>query len=399
MAETPGRNDPCPCGSGTKYKKCCEGKVPRARDVLLPTMKELKRMRRDLDKRGEDQGAILRENFGVLVNYVSPVLWKGKKVWAIKNRVFPDRPPKETFHEFLYYFLKVTLGSEWGKAQLALPKEQRHFLMKCFDGEAKFRETMMTPENRRPDGTYSAKADGFSAYIMSLDWDVASLSHAATLPESLVRRLRDPVAYQGARYEIAVAAIVARLDCEIRFLDDEEALRREKRVEFEATQRTTGVKFAVEAKSRHRAGIINQPGDPNLDDPLHGDERAIRKLYLGAVEKAPADLPYFIFIDVNAHLEPEAAALEKRYMQDIKRWMGRLPEPTAERPDPFNALIVTNFAPHFQGNELASGGEYTFVIPHYTKKPMDGSFMGLLGRAIGHYQAVPEISEDGRIRE
>lgn len=22
----PGRNDPCPCGSGKKYKKCCEGK-------------------------------------------------------------------------------------------------------------------------------------------------------------------------------------------------------------------------------------------------------------------------------------------------------------------------------------------------------------------------------------
>jgi len=24
---TPGRNDPCPCGSGKKYKKCC-GKEP-----------------------------------------------------------------------------------------------------------------------------------------------------------------------------------------------------------------------------------------------------------------------------------------------------------------------------------------------------------------------------------
>ena len=22
-----GRNDPCPCGSGKKYKKCCEGKA------------------------------------------------------------------------------------------------------------------------------------------------------------------------------------------------------------------------------------------------------------------------------------------------------------------------------------------------------------------------------------
>ena len=23
MADTPGRNDPCPCGSGDKYKHCC----------------------------------------------------------------------------------------------------------------------------------------------------------------------------------------------------------------------------------------------------------------------------------------------------------------------------------------------------------------------------------------
>ena len=26
MANTVGRNDPCPCGSGKKYKKCCLGK-------------------------------------------------------------------------------------------------------------------------------------------------------------------------------------------------------------------------------------------------------------------------------------------------------------------------------------------------------------------------------------
>ena len=25
-----GRNDPCPCGSGLKYKKCCLGKVSGA---------------------------------------------------------------------------------------------------------------------------------------------------------------------------------------------------------------------------------------------------------------------------------------------------------------------------------------------------------------------------------
>ena len=31
-----GRNDPCPCGSGTKFKKCCYGKVAQARPAAAP---------------------------------------------------------------------------------------------------------------------------------------------------------------------------------------------------------------------------------------------------------------------------------------------------------------------------------------------------------------------------
>ena len=27
--EKTGRNDPCPCGSGKKFKKCCESKAPK----------------------------------------------------------------------------------------------------------------------------------------------------------------------------------------------------------------------------------------------------------------------------------------------------------------------------------------------------------------------------------
>lgn len=29
MEDKMGRNDPCPCGSGLKYKKCCYGKPPK----------------------------------------------------------------------------------------------------------------------------------------------------------------------------------------------------------------------------------------------------------------------------------------------------------------------------------------------------------------------------------
>lgn len=28
MADEPGRNDPCPCGSGAKYKHCCRNATP-----------------------------------------------------------------------------------------------------------------------------------------------------------------------------------------------------------------------------------------------------------------------------------------------------------------------------------------------------------------------------------
>jgi hypothetical protein len=30
-----GRNDPCPCGSGMKYKKCCLDKKPRQQIVMI----------------------------------------------------------------------------------------------------------------------------------------------------------------------------------------------------------------------------------------------------------------------------------------------------------------------------------------------------------------------------
>jgi hypothetical protein len=42
---TPGRNDPCPCGSGKKYKKCCLDKVQLA--VKLAKEQSRKEMEED----------------------------------------------------------------------------------------------------------------------------------------------------------------------------------------------------------------------------------------------------------------------------------------------------------------------------------------------------------------
>lgn len=35
MSSEPNRNEPCPCGSGRKYKNCCQGKVSWRDNSLL----------------------------------------------------------------------------------------------------------------------------------------------------------------------------------------------------------------------------------------------------------------------------------------------------------------------------------------------------------------------------
>src|SRR5439155_22872781 len=45
----PGRNDPCPCGSGRKYKRCCAGKLaavaPAPHSEIEPRRSDLERIR------------------------------------------------------------------------------------------------------------------------------------------------------------------------------------------------------------------------------------------------------------------------------------------------------------------------------------------------------------------
>ena len=44
----PGRNDPCPCGSGDKYKKCCLAKEEAvAREQLVKAQAPRDTLRRD----------------------------------------------------------------------------------------------------------------------------------------------------------------------------------------------------------------------------------------------------------------------------------------------------------------------------------------------------------------
>lgn len=373
-----GRNDPCHCSSGKKYKRCCLNKEndPVPKEVIEHFQKVM-----------AEQKAL--EDAGIYINYVRPIIFKEKKVWALGNRVYHSRQPNETFHEFIIDIFKLTLGKEWWDEQMKL--RDKHFIVNCFLKFYEWQRRNAVTANRVSERIWGATPDGWSKSLLSLAFDVCSLIHTRQLPEYLLKRLKNKNEYQGARYEIAVAAIFARLGCEIHFLDEREKLT-SKHCEFIAKHRETGVEVAVEAKSRHRQGIIHVPGIYDEKKSLKGD---IGRLLSTALKQNPNDKPFMIFIDINSPLTPKIAMGEKQWFKDIEKTVGRLGAPIKSNPDPYNGIFFTNFSSHYQTEKEADPNEHLAVIPLYSKLPLPNPrFLDMIVSALNHYGSVPNLDLD-----
>jgi methionyl aminopeptidase len=80
-----GRNDPCPCGSGQKYKNCCQGQPPAP-----PAIKDIYRRRYNIHlKEAADVAQIRRAGELVMATFreVEPLLTPGTPTEAINTRV------------------------------------------------------------------------------------------------------------------------------------------------------------------------------------------------------------------------------------------------------------------------------------------------------------------------
>lgn len=71
----PGRNDPCPCGSGKKYKKCCEKKLFKGKFTAqkIETPKQI-------------QGNIFSSIFQSNIQSANATLDKEKKAKPIRKK-------------------------------------------------------------------------------------------------------------------------------------------------------------------------------------------------------------------------------------------------------------------------------------------------------------------------
>ena len=121
-----GRNDPCPCGSGKKYKKCC-GFSQQPSNIPIEVMKQIKKNKERVRKYGHVRP-------GISLNF------HDYKMVAVGNQVHYCKKWK-TFHDFLFDYIKNCLGQEWGKEELKKNISEMHPILQWYKEVCEFQKT------------------------------------------------------------------------------------------------------------------------------------------------------------------------------------------------------------------------------------------------------------------
>jgi hypothetical protein len=229
---------------------------------------------------------------------------------------------------------------------------------------------------------FSVDASGEVADLCTLAHDVFHLANAETFNTKIRKRLLDKKAFHGACYEIAVAALLMRAGLRVEFVYDQE----KKHHDFQAYDLTTGTMLAVEAKSRHRAGTVHEPGPVEPDRITRGD---IASLIDQALEQNPGGRPFVIFVDLNVPRDPGVAVEKRAWFQDVWTDMQSLGEATDKKRDDFSAIFITNFSHHWSGPAISAGAEYLHIVSHRAHYPLPDDLVGRMMAAVQNYSFVP----------
>lgn len=203
------------------------------------------------------------------------VMFVGKEVrWSKKWK---------TFHDFLFDFIKIKLGVDWGNAELKKPEAEQHPLIQWYRIVCEFQRAQTPSAN----GIYSGQMNGAARAYLGLAYDLYLCAHNAELPDLLLKRLRNPATFEGALYEAFVIGRLAKAGFKIELEDETDSTR--SHCELTATHSQTGRKFSVEAKAitTNSSHSGSSATEPRVRDKLYN---ALRK---------QADHDRIVFIELN----------------------------------------------------------------------------------------------------
>jgi len=337
-----GRNDPCPCGGGKKYKKCCLGKPPIQKEEkpkvrMSPTGPPPE----GLIKAASlfDQKRRAKEQWTARYGHVRPTIsadnW-GKKFIAIGSRIeFSDR--WKFVPDFLLDYVPHIFGKDWFDAEVNKPEAERHPVFQW--RTACYRQKQAAG----PGDKVAVRPDGMSLAYLSFAFNLFAIEDNSRLDDLLLQRLKHPEQFQGALHEVFAEATCLRAGFKIEKEDERD--RATRHAEFTATDKATGEMFSVEAKSKHRAGVLGQAGTPQPHEKLR---LQFGHLINVAVAKKPKH-PLVIFLETNLpfrsahHVFGNDPAVPSKY---IKALCDRISREHGGKL-PFAMLVLTNTPSHY----------------------------------------------------
>jgi hypothetical protein len=183
---------------------------------------------------------------------------------------------------------------------------------------------------------------GVGAAWFRFAYDLFTIRDNAKVEKRVKKRLLANRDFQGARYELWVAAICITAGFDLDFEDETDPSKIH--TEFIATDRQSTTKIAVEAKSRHRRGVQGFAGGV---DVRPGGKVDIRGVVLAGYKKSSA-LPLYVFVDVN--LPPVAETnVWRRWMHEIDVTMSDLAAEGYADLCPANVVFFSNDPSHYVG--------------------------------------------------
>ncbi len=241
MSSKPGRNDPCPCNSGKKYKKC-HGSTQYQDAERAAALSRLQTLHPTFRARHEAREFQRREQQGLGRPIISTQV-QGHRVIAVGRKIHTSKTWR-TFHDFLRDYPRIVLGDAWWMAEVAKAPTERHRIVAW----AIRSHEQAAPLMKEKGQVVQLPATGAMSAFVHFAYDLYALQHAVEVQQLLIERIKNPQGVPGALYEVQVAAALLRAGFSLEFEDETDG--RSTHVEFTATHLATGAKYSVEAKRR-----------------------------------------------------------------------------------------------------------------------------------------------------
>jgi hypothetical protein len=343
-------------------------------------------MRKFLDLQEQDQRRVSR--FGAVRPEIAAD-FHGQKVVAVGNKIF-YRPADRCkfFGDFLLAYVPTLFGRQWFEGEVAKPPDDRHPVMQWRVEGMNY----MNKQPKLPDGTYAAVPTGFLLAYLTFAYDLYVVEHNARLDERLLARLKHPDQFQGARHELFSEATCLRAGFSIEHENEKDPTRRH--AEFTATHRQTGQKISVEAKSKHRPGVLGHAG---AREPVDDLNLRFGKLLNDAVAKN-APHPLVVFLDMNLPVEAADRLLSQSPPHpQILALLDRLRHKHGGK-DPVNLVVFTNHPQHYaKKEEIAPRNHVLTVLSTIPLQPVSRpDALAFLHQAANIYGNIPEFPDAPR---